>query len=61
GIQHPSFQPTARIQGCYLNVVGLPLCTLVDLLAKFDVYPICPATKGREKTGCPWSEKCEGV
>ena len=56
GIQHPSFQPTARISGCYLNVVGLPVCTLVNLLAEFDVYP---ATKGREGAGCPWSEKCE--
>ncbi|MEO8970381.1 MAG: Maf family protein [Ktedonobacteraceae bacterium] len=58
GIQHPSFQPTARIHGCYLNVVGLPLCTLVNLLAEFDVYP---ATKGREGADCPWSEKCERV
>lgn len=56
GIQHPSFQPTARISGCYLNVVGLPVCTLVNLLADFDVYP---AAKGREGAGCPWSEKCE--
>ena len=58
GIQHPSFQPTARISGCYLNVVGLPLCTLVNLLAEFDVYP---ATRGSEGMGCPWSEKCEEV
>ena len=58
GIQHPSFQPTARISGCYLNVVGLPLCTLVHLLAEFDIYP---ASNGREGTGCPWSEKCEKV
>ncbi len=56
GIQHPSFQPTARISGCYLNVVGLPVCTLVNLLAEFDVYP---TTKGREGSGCPWSERCE--
>src|SRR5215470_5942172 len=34
GIQHPEFQPTERIKGCYLNVVGLPLCVLVDLLAE---------------------------
>src|SRR5258708_19770547 len=40
GIQNPSFQPTARIDGCYLNVVGLPICALVDLLAEFDVYPV---------------------
>lgn len=57
GIQHPSFQPTERINGCYLNVVGLPLCVVVDLLAEFNLYP--------QKVGpnvvagwCPWSEKC---
>ncbi|HEX6478341.1 MAG TPA: Maf family protein [Ktedonobacteraceae bacterium] len=55
GIQHPSFQPTERIDGCYLNVVGLPLCVLVDLLAEFNVYPrVLPRTA----TVCPWSEKC---
>lgn len=55
GIQNPQFQPTERIDGCYLNVVGLPLCTLVDLLAKFDVYP---ANKGCTDCTCPWSERC---
>src|SRR6202035_3981551 len=39
GIQHPSFQPTRNIDGCYFNVVGLPVCTLVDLLAEFRIYP----------------------
>ncbi|HEU5229667.1 MAG TPA: Maf family protein [Ktedonobacteraceae bacterium] len=55
GIQHPQFQPTERINGCYLNVVGLPLCVLVDLLARFDVYPANPECA---KIGCPWSERC---
>jgi MAF protein len=59
GIQHPAFQPTQRIDGCYLNVVGLPLCVLVDLLAEFDVYPVV-AMQGQEnqEMACPWSEKC---
>ncbi len=56
GIQHPQFQPTENIQGCYLNVVGLPLCILISLLAKFDVHPI--AERPREG-GCPWSERCK--
>lgn len=55
GIQHPQFQPTERIAGCFLNVVGLPLCTLVELLARFDVYP---ANAGLSGTACPWSERC---
>ena len=56
GIQHPDFQPTERINGCYLNVVGLPLCIVVNLLARFDVHP---ATQGRQAAGCPWSERCK--
>ena len=56
GIQHPDFQPTERINGCYLNVVGLPLCIVVNLLARFDVHP---ATEGRQAAGCPWSERCK--
>ena len=55
GVQYPQFQSTERIDGCYLNVVGLPMCTLVELLAKFDVYP---ATEGLRNTACPWSERC---
>jgi septum formation protein len=55
GVQHPGFLPTKRIDGCYLNVVGLPLCVLVDLLAEFDVYPVIQNARGK---GCPWSEKC---
>jgi septum formation protein len=39
GIQNTAFQPTERIDGCYLNVVGLPVCVLVGLLAEFKVYP----------------------
>ena len=61
GIQHPSFQPTARIRGCYLNVVGLPLCTLVNLLAEFDVYPATPTTGRGKGPECPWSANCEEV
>src|SRR6266516_1180383 len=55
GIQHPGFQPTARINGCYLNVVGLPLCILVDLMAEFNVWPVL---RGQDREGCPWSEQC---
>ena len=59
GIQHPSFQPTRRIDGCYLNVVGLPLCVLVDLLADFNVYPVITEKRqGDKEMACPWSEKC---
>ncbi len=58
GIQHPSFLPTELIEGCYLNVVGLPLCVLVELLAEFDVYPVLAKQGQGRVTGCPWSGKC---
>ena len=58
GIQHPQFQPTERIAGCYLNVVGLPLCTLVDLLETFDVYPDLTDYTTTLDTHCSWSEQC---
>jgi septum formation protein len=56
GVQNPLFQPTERIDGCYLNVVGLPLCTLVTLLAEFNVFPVARQPTG---TACPWSEQCQ--
>ncbi len=34
GIQHPEFRPVAELSGCYLNVVGLPLCLLDRLLTQ---------------------------
>jgi MAF protein len=33
-VQDPDFAPAERVQGCYLNVVGLPLCRLSELIAK---------------------------
>jgi septum formation protein len=33
GIQDHSFRPVQAILGCYTNVVGLPLCAVVELLA----------------------------
>lgn len=51
GIQNAAFQPTERIDGCYLNVVGLPLCVLAALLAEFKVYPLAENTK--DKHGYP--------
>jgi MAF protein len=57
GVQNPDFQPTERIQGCYLNVVGLPLCTLVELLARFGVAPLSEPVEDPACPCCPWSER----
>jgi MAF protein len=38
-IQHAGFHPVESIAGCYTNVMGLPVCSLANLLAGFGVYP----------------------
>lgn len=37
GIQDPSFRPASHWEGCYLNVVGLPLCRLRRMLEAVGV------------------------
>lgn len=39
-IQHRSFDPVDHIEGCYANVVGLPLCILTTLLNQCGVPPV---------------------
>lgn len=36
-IQYADFAPVARIEGCYANVMGLPLCHLYLMLREFGV------------------------
>jgi MAF protein len=36
-IQHARFDPVSRVEGCWLSVMGLPLCHLGRALARFDV------------------------
>jgi nucleoside triphosphate pyrophosphatase len=45
-IQHPEFDPVSRVEGCWLNVMGLPLCHLQRALARFGVRvpPNVPGT-----------------
>ena len=45
-IQHPVFKPVARTDGCYTNVIGLPMCTLHTMLADIhwpgiEAKPVC--------------------
>ena len=41
-VQHPIFQPVERIDGCPLNVMGLPLCRLRANLPDLpDTSPVC--------------------
>ncbi len=36
-IQHPGFHPVANMQGCFANVIGLPLCHLQRTLQKLGL------------------------
>lgn len=41
-IQDEVFRPVAALEGCYLNVVGLPLCAVSELLRRAG-HPAAPA------------------
>lgn len=51
-IQHPTFSPVAALSGCYLGVMGLPLCDLIPLLRRhglpdrFDPAALVDAHRG---------------
>jgi MAF protein len=38
-IQHAGFRPVAGLQGCYANVMGLPLCHLTRCLSVWEIEP----------------------
>jgi predicted house-cleaning NTP pyrophosphatase (Maf/HAM1 superfamily) len=39
GIQHPTFRPVEKLNGCYASVMGLPLCHLARRARRFRVAP----------------------
>lgn len=39
-IQHPVFQPVAHLDGCYLTVMGLPVCRLIGQLQQMGAAVI---------------------
>ncbi len=51
-VQDPQFKPAKRVEGCYLNVVGLPLCSAVDLLGRVDL-PCVRERMSDRSGGCP--------
>jgi MAF protein len=59
-IQHEEFNPVERINGCYANVVGLPVCTLACLLEKQGVetpYPLPAKSSSIQYDQCPICEQ----
>jgi septum formation protein len=55
-IQHDGFHPVEKLDGCFANVMGLPLCHLTRSLARFGIAPpldipeACQLTTGYD---CP--------
>ncbi|MCH7652181.1 MAG: septum formation protein Maf, partial [Chloroflexi bacterium] len=49
--QDDRFSPASEIRGCYLNVVGLPLCDVIDIMAEMGV-------KARLKSGWTPPDRC---
>jgi nucleoside triphosphate pyrophosphatase len=37
-IQNPEFDPVSQLDGCYANVVGLPICYMAHMLQDFGLY-----------------------
>ena len=36
-VQDPDFRPASRLEGCYLNAMGLPLCDVLTILQTLGV------------------------
>jgi predicted house-cleaning NTP pyrophosphatase (Maf/HAM1 superfamily) len=57
-VQHPTFAPAARVDGCLCSVIGLPLWTLRTLLS--EVAHLDTATPSFERcAACPCHEDLE--
>ena len=60
GIQDNDFDLATVLQGCYNNVVGLPLCTLSEMLHDFQIKPRLntPSTVTINCHDCPLNKAC---
>jgi septum formation protein len=59
-IQHRAFNPVASLEGCYANVVGLPLCHLTRALRRLRIPPLADVPAGCQQTlgyECPVFEQ----
>ena len=45
-IQHPVFRPVQNLQGCYANVMGLPVCHAARLLTQYGCPPAADIVQG---------------
>lgn len=58
-VQHELFRPVDRVEGCYLSVVGLPLCLVSRLLRRHGLAlaPLMPVAAGQDQR-CVWAAQC---
>jgi predicted house-cleaning NTP pyrophosphatase (Maf/HAM1 superfamily) len=56
-IQHADFDPVQSIQGCFANVVGLPLCSLNICLEQCGLPPPLPIPQECDHTRCPFCQR----
>jgi MAF protein len=55
-IQHADFRPVAQLRGCYLNVMGLPLCHLARQLHAWGIAlprDVPTACQAHTERSCP--------
>lgn len=63
-VQHPGFQPVAHTDGCYLGVVGLPVCIVAHLLGHGSLPPCAEphaasvSAASHTACQCVWSATC---
>lgn len=61
-VQHERFAPAAEVRGCYLNVVGLPVCTLLKEAERFGLrLKISPTLPWAGLSHCPECAKRTGA
>lgn len=59
-IQHPDFQPVARMDGCFASVMGLPVCHVILQMRKMNIQPDTDFFKSCETVleyNCPVSDR----
>ena len=54
-IQNLAFHPVERLDGCYANVVGLPMCAVYAMLGQSGVRPPFPVTCSPANPPCVFS------
>jgi MAF protein len=62
-IQHPLFNPVSQFEGCYLGIVGLSICHLIELMHHVGVSPrvdLPALLRAHQGAGCPILEKASG-